>query len=709
MAVNEDSLENIGIDGDEYTVLAEICRESLWEFVQAFWCEVPGAGTLVPNWHMEYLCQELQKVAERVFAGLPREHDTAVNISPGTSKSTLCSILFPCWIWTRMPNARILTASHTNSLALDLANKARWVINGDLYKRCFPEIELREDQAMKSYYANTHGGDRFTCTVGGRTPLGFHCHVAILDDLIDPKKMLSEMLTTTAREFITNVIPTRKVDKLVSATILIMQRLGLGDPTDVMLNEAKKEGAAPVNHISLPSNLVKNEDGGWVESDVKPEVLAKRYVDGLMDPVRLGDKVLAEYRAKGSFFFNTQFRQQPFARDGGLFKSFYFNQRIRAAPFKSIRIRYWDRASTDKAGCLTAGVLLARDNEGNYYVEDVVAGQWEPTERNNRILATAQRDRARYGPHHEPVIWIEREGGSSGRDAWKGIAKKLAGFRVREDLVTGDKETRAEPWASQLAALNVYIVDGGESEGIGRSGWDVQAYVEDHCAFPGGLKDRIDASSGAFNLLSGNKQLTAPRIYHTGKSQYKGLKFIVCSKDDLKVYVSDDKVLLVRLEDPEISILKLAEIIKGEDELPEQPKNRIMEYLNPASGLKNILDQVTVRFSILDPADCQGEWDKPMDPWGKKPEEVVMGRDHGKKIWSMLLRQRTSTPAAYVLVDDGDGKALSVAMAICDLYRLPRKEAIYLPGRPDYMVGKDDAPPHKHILDVTKLTRASVV
>ena len=110
----------------------------------------------------------------------------------------------------------------------------------------------------------------------------------------------------------------------------------------------------------------------------------------------------------------------------------------------------WDRAATPDGGCYTAGTLLAFA-DGNWYIEHVVHGRWEPDTRDDQILAAALRDRQRDGPHHEPVIYIEQEPGSSGVDAVKHIVRKLNGFCAYGDRPTGPKEVRAEPWASQCA------------------------------------------------------------------------------------------------------------------------------------------------------------------------------------------------------------------------------------------------------------------
>ncbi len=113
---------------DEYDLVASICRESFFDFVKEFWEEVI-ADTPVWNWHIPYLCGRLQRVAERVFEGKKREKNLVINIPPGTTKSTICSVMYPAWIWTRMPHARIIGASYSLlPVASDLSRKNRDII-----------------------------------------------------------------------------------------------------------------------------------------------------------------------------------------------------------------------------------------------------------------------------------------------------------------------------------------------------------------------------------------------------------------------------------------------------------------------------------------------------------------------------------------------------------------------------------------------------
>jgi predicted phage terminase large subunit-like protein len=199
-------------------------------------------------------------------------------------------------------------------------------------------------------------------------------------------------------------------------------------------------------------------------------------------------------------------------------------------------VRYWDRAATADGGCYTAGILMALDPDGNYYVEHVVHGQWEPDERDQHILATARRDRTRY-QSYQPTIYIEQEPGASGIDSYKYLARTLAGFSVSPHRPTGAKEVRAEPWASQCAAKNVYLVEDGT--------WDVPGFIDEHLQFPmGKLKDRVDAASGAFGKLVNCGPTGTVRILGAHKPQTHGPRILVCSREELKDLVIEERSLL---------------------------------------------------------------------------------------------------------------------------------------------------------------------
>jgi predicted phage terminase large subunit-like protein len=175
---------------------------------------------------------------------------------------------------------------------------------------------------------------------------------------------------------------------------------------------------------------------------------------------------------------------------GSVFRREWFG-RAEALPAGCVLARYIDKAGTEGGGAYTAGVLMARDRSRRYYVVDVVRGQWSAGRREEIILDTAKADRARYGTVR---YYVEQEPGSGGKESVEATIRNLSGFAVKADRPTGDKAVRAQPFAAQAEAGNVFVLPGR---------WN-DDYVEEHAAFPEGpYKDQVDASSGAFNKLAG--------------------------------------------------------------------------------------------------------------------------------------------------------------------------------------------------------------
>lgn len=670
------------VRADPDRLLSRLCRGDFRRFVREFWDAVPGAAPLKWNWHMDVLCVMAQGLAERVFAGLPKLADYPVNVPPGTSKSSLLTILFPAWLWTRMPQCRVICASHTSELVLDLAVKSRAVIQSEKYRRLFPGIDMAEDVDTKGLFRNTHGGDRYSCTVAGKSPIGFHAHVIVIDDPLDPKKALSEVEKAAARHFMEEVIESRKVDKAVTPTLLVMQRLGPGDPTDVMLDAAARPGGTPVDHHCLPAELT---------DDVRPPALKGSYQGGLLDPARMPKHVLDQIRSRNQFAYATQYLQKPTLPGGGMFKAKDFKY-ARVAPYESKRVFYVDRASSLSPGaCFTAGVLMARAPNGDYYVEDVVHGRWEPDERNEVVRAACLKYRRRYGPRHEPRIYVEAEGGSSGVDAWKGVVKALSGFAVRQDRVTGSKDVRAEPFSTAVAGGVVWLVDGGQSEGLGRPEWDVDGFVTELVRFKpdvtkkrlGGLKDRTDAASGAYSILADARQAgTVLRSFTLGERKKGQLRVVATHAGALPALRIDRPTLLVVLCQP--------------GERPAPPPHAIdrLTAWHPLPAADVDLAEVT-------------DWSQPVTADGLAADQAALSRDEARRLWGFLTRRHDPPTECVVFCgsDELDRRPLSAAYGYCDALRLPRDGTLIVPGD-DERRHNGAPPPNVHYHDAVRLGRA---
>lgn len=289
---------------------AELCRRDFYYFVRYFW------STIIPeepvyNWHIEYLCKELQIIGERVKKRQPKKHDLLINIPPGTTKTTICVIMYPVWVWTIDPTQRILTTSYSSSLAEKSAVKSRDILKSIKFKALFPTLEIRRDIDNKTNYQNTEGGERLALGLGG-SALGNHAHQIINDDPLNITDAMSALVRKNTNNKFDSITGTRKVDKKITPVITIMQRLHENDPSGHILDR----NSQTIKHINLPA-----EENG----KVKPTYLAEKYQDGLLDPIRLNRPVLNEMRTVlGSYGYAGQMMQEPAPDEGGLIKKAWF-------------------------------------------------------------------------------------------------------------------------------------------------------------------------------------------------------------------------------------------------------------------------------------------------------------------------------------------------------------------------------------------------
>lgn len=456
-------------------VRRSVCRESYSDYVKTFWHTVVSEE-LVWNWHMEVMCNRFQDVMERVFKGEDKLGDEVINISPGTSKSLLHTILPIGWCWSRMPSLKGIFGSYSYELSLDLAGFARDVIWSDLYQETFPEIQLRSDQTAKGRFTNTRGGWRFACATRGNVT-GRHAHLIVIDDPLNPKEAWSAVEGQAANRWLQHTLPSRKVNKRVTPTFLVMQRLAESDPTDLFL---RRPGC---RHLCLPAELTE---------DVYPRRYRKNYVKGKMDSERLGKKVLEEAKEDlGKYAYAGQFLQNPVPPEGGMFDTSKIKI-INPLPDSEFEkeVRGWDKGGTEDAGTYTAGVRIGRTWEDRIVVRHVVKGQWDSGRREYHIEKVANAD------GHKIYIALEQEGGSGGKESAENTVRRLMGFKVRVHKVgkgLGDKVKWADPFSTQVNNGNVYLE---------RGPWN-EDYLEELKHFPNGkFVDQVDATSRAFATLT---------------------------------------------------------------------------------------------------------------------------------------------------------------------------------------------------------------
>lgn len=455
----------------ENQIRAELCKRSFFFFLKEFWSIIIPEEP-VYNWHMEYLCDELQKVVTKVKNREAKDYDLIINIPPGTSKSTIATVMLPAWAWVIDPTIRSLTASYSSSLSTDHSMKSRDIIRSDKFKSYFPDIEIKKDQDNKTHYKNTDGGERYATSVTG-TVTGFHAHLIIVDDPLNPKEAASEADRLTANNFMDVTLSTRKVSKSVTPTILVMQRLHQKDCTGNWLD---KEGKI-IKHICLP---------GEISKDVKPVELKDRYINGLLDADRLTTADLKELKINlGSYGYAGQIMQIPTPADGGIWQNWIIpiDDSIIPKELKELGTD-WDLAYTEKETNSASAYVTAGKFDSKMYITDLGFDWLEFPKLMPYMKSKTQ-------PHYI-------EGKASGKSA-KQVLTNQGIPAIEVQVIGGDKVARAQ-MATPYAESGMVFCK--------RSVWDKlhNDSKQGILMFPNGEHDDLqDALVQSINRLLGKK------------------------------------------------------------------------------------------------------------------------------------------------------------------------------------------------------------
>lgn len=438
------------------------------------------------NWHHELVANCL----DRFVAGEIKR--LMIFEPPRSGKSEQVSRRLPAFILGRNPNASIIAASYGADLASRMNRDVQRIMDSPEYIRLFPNTRLFGKNirtvADGSWLRNSdmfevveYKGSYLGSGVGGALT-GHGGHYLICDD---PIKNRQEANSKTMREAVWDwYISTFRTRLAPSGGILLtVTRWHEEDIAGRLLtlaeNEPKADQWTVINLPAISEEPIATYDK---RTHAGQALWPNRFSEDELEATRL---------SLGTYEWSALYQQRPRPLEGGMFKRHWFGEPVRVAPRVAQRVRYWDKAGTESAKAdYSAGVLIARAPDGTFYVESVIRGQWSALQRETVIKQTAIADKELYG---YVTIWVEQEPGSGGKESAEATVRNLAGFAVKTERVSGDKETRAMPYSAQCEAGNVKIV---------RGAWNTD-YLDELTDFPNGTNDdQVDGSSGAFNKLA---------------------------------------------------------------------------------------------------------------------------------------------------------------------------------------------------------------
>ena len=328
---------------------AEICKRSLKMFVKRAWHVIEPGVPYVDGDHIDIICEHLQAITEGEIRFL------LINIPPRHAKSTIVSVMWPCWEWIRRPQEKYLTASYSGILSTRDNLKARRLITSPWYQGLWGDtVKLSDDQNQKTRFENSETGYRIASSVGG-TATGEGGSRLILDDPHSAQEAQSDALRESALEWFDMVWSTRMNDPKRDAMVTIMQRLHEKDVSGRIMELGGWE------HLCLPA-----------EFDGKRRKTYLGYYDKRLDegellwPERFGQVEIDKLKnVLGSYGVAGQLQQEPAPSGGGIVKTDLFRlwTNTKALPPFEYIIQSYDTAFTastqnDPTACSVWGIFF---------------------------------------------------------------------------------------------------------------------------------------------------------------------------------------------------------------------------------------------------------------------------------------------------------------------------------------------------------------
>ena len=471
------------------------------EFVRMAWDVIEPGTPLRWNWHLDAMCDHLEAISRGRLPGR-----LIINVPPGSSKSTIVTVLWQAWEWGPLGKRshRFVTTSYELGNVKRDTGKTLDVIRSRWFQAMWPEVLLKTEAVLS--FSNHDTGTRLG--VAFKSVTGKRGDRLVVDDPHNIEQAESDnQRDTQVRRFIEGGL-NRVNDWETSAIVIVMQRLHQNDLTGELL--AREFGFI---HLCIPMEFEPARRCTTALQVPDPDRPGKtknwtdpRSYDGeLMDPVRVPEAAVENLKKSGEYMWASQYQQRPAPREGGLFKVEQI-EIVDSVPAGGKTVAGWDFAgSKRKKSPFTVRVLMTRV-AGNTYIRRVVRKRTNPTELEALLAETSADDR-----NEVPGVLIStpQDPGQAGKaQKWR-IAELLDSFNFVCTPETGDKITRAEPFAAQVGAGRVFLL---------RGAWN-SAYIEELRNFPGGtFKDQVDASSRAYAELVG----TAPVEENEGPEEMGG-------------------------------------------------------------------------------------------------------------------------------------------------------------------------------------------
>ena len=438
--------------------------------------------------HIKLLCQKLQGVVDGDIKRL------MVFLPPRSSKSLICSKLFPAWYIGNFSNHEIMSVSHSDQLASDFGRTVRDIVNTEKFQRIFKGVALRSDVKAAGKWKTNKNGSYYAAGVRSQVA-GRGANIALLDDVMSEEDSFSQ----TGRKYIKEWYPAGLRTRLMpnGAIIIINTRYHYDDLCGWLLKQEKtaEQNTYSWEVISIPA---------WLNEEAA-ELLGLP-VGSSYFPEWKSDKILKideeEIRASnGARYWNSLYMQDPSPDDGGIIKKKYIQWwEYDEPPECEFIIQTYDTAfstsrTADFSVIQTWGIFNDYDEDYGFSSHLILLGNTKGRYEYPELRRIAQDLYREFKPD---VCIIERK--ASGQSLIQDMRR--AGLPVLDYLPDKDKIARVYASTPMMEAGRVWLPK--------NKIWADDLFSE--CmSFPNGSHDdQVDCLSMAIHYMKDSWNLTHP-------------------------------------------------------------------------------------------------------------------------------------------------------------------------------------------------------
>lgn len=432
-------------------------------------------GLIDPTYKFGTHLKRLGALLMQIEAGV--KDRIAVSMAPRMGKSLMISIYYPAWYLGKHPDHKLIMASHTSDLAVDMARKVRNLMQSDEYKAIFPQVQIAADAKAAGKWNTSKGGEVFAVGVGGAIA-GRGAHLCVVDDPHSEQDIKTGNTNgfDAVYEWFRSGLRTRLMPG--GRLAVLHTRWGGRDLIGRLIKDsAMNPDADQYEVFEFPAILtVPNPEYDPDNPDAEDN--PKEILKSLWPEQWSVESLLRTKASMPAWQWNAQYMQQPTAQEAAIIKRDHIRWWQKETPPQcAFTVQSWDTAMTTKersdySVCQTWGVWTTEEGVDNVILLNSVRGKYEFPELKKVALQQVK--------DWEPDALIV-EAKASGQPLIDELRR--SGIYV-QDFSPGkgqDKIARVNAIADMFASGQIWFPET----------WWAEEVVEELLAFPSGEHDDL--------------------------------------------------------------------------------------------------------------------------------------------------------------------------------------------------------------------------